>query len=346
MQAAGSGGYKFCISVSHATLLKEAIPKATFLTVRCAAARRGITFWRCDSTIETICSPNRVVLKESPNAPPRREQSLWTSTARPKTILNQTVDTIAGVRGANFAGVRHSASAELSGTLVDNRAKAASDSTYTRLCSDIEQELDILNLDCQLCRTMDGARLYSCYKCKSMLGTSKEARDGLKRLAANVASRLGFCWRYTARGILSKAREYTKRALKQAKRARRDGFASIVDHDAKDKVCADSMVLKRCQPGDDAVMGRVVPTAREEPTASLQHSLPAEAVQITTQAGGRTTPVHYWNCEERNCNGEFDDPDIEVAPATIVWTGTTWRSTPKEPSWSLSCSWSWTEWWH
>lgn len=45
--------------------------------------------------------------------------------------------------------------------------------------------------------------------------------------SCDIALRLGFCWRRTTRGFISKAREETKRAFKHAKRDQRYGFEPI-----------------------------------------------------------------------------------------------------------------------
>lgn len=68
------------------------------------------------------------------------------------------------------------------------------DSTYMQMCNDTEQELDAAKLQCQLCRAIDDIRAHCCYNSKSMFTASKEAREGLQRLATHIALRLGSCW--------------------------------------------------------------------------------------------------------------------------------------------------------
>lgn len=62
----------------------------------------------------------------------------------------------------------------------------------------------------------------------------------------------------------------------------------------------------------------------------------------STHVCERNTAPHRWNHEEPNSDGEIDDPNVEAEPTRRVWTGTTWRSAPKEPSWSWS-TWTWSE---
>lgn len=80
-------------------------------------------------------------------------------------------------------------------------------------------------LEGQFCRAIDDARMQYCYDCKSIFGTPKEAMEGLKRFAANVALRKAVCCRHS--------REETQRAFRPAKRARRDGVESSADRYAK-----------------------------------------------------------------------------------------------------------------
>lgn len=89
------------------------------------------------------------------------------------------------------------------------------------MCSDIGG-IDATKLECQLCRAGNDIRLHYCHACKSIFGTSKQVKEGLHRLAADVSLHVGF-FRLAPHneGFRSKAREDTKRAFKHAKRARR-----------------------------------------------------------------------------------------------------------------------------
>lgn len=96
-------------------------------------------------------------------------------------------------------------------------------------------------LERQLCRASNDIRTQYCYNSKLFFGMSEEAREGLKRLAAKVALRLGFYWCHAKQGFFSNTREEAKRALKHAMRARRDRLERIVDRYAKGKVYAARM---------------------------------------------------------------------------------------------------------
>lgn len=141
-------------------------------------------------------------------------------------ILKTSADTAVGVLDASPAGVKHSASIDLEVALADNGASTVSDLPYIQMCNKIGQELDTTKVEYQLCRRIRAVRTHCC--------TTATITRGLQRLAANVALRLGFCWRHTMRGFLSQARGERERAFKHVKRARCDGFASIVGRYAND----------------------------------------------------------------------------------------------------------------
>lgn len=73
-----------------------------------------------------------------------------------------------------------------------------------------------------------------CYNRKSTFGTTKEANDGLGRLANDAALSMGFPWRDMSQGE-------GRRSLKQAKRAHLGEIVRIVDRYAEGKAHAGRM---------------------------------------------------------------------------------------------------------
>lgn len=80
---------------------------------------------------------------------------------------------------------------------------------------------------------------------------------------------------FTMGGFLCKAREETARAFKHAKRPPRWIRERCRPMRQGEGRCRPHGIERR-QPEDGAGMGRVVPGSREEPAASLQHSVPAK----------------------------------------------------------------------
>lgn len=114
--------------------------------------------------------------------------------------------------------------------------------------------------------------MHGCYNYRSIYGTPELARDGFKHLTANVALQLGL-------GVIRCEDSSQQRALKHAKRARRDGFESVVDRSTKGEVRGPH-AFERRRPGYDAGAGRAISKARDEPSARLPHSLQAEAMEL------------------------------------------------------------------
>lgn len=72
----------------------------------------------------------------------------------PRMIVKDAYDAHIGGRGASLEGVSYPSSIEMVETHVDKRAKTTSDSTCTQMCDELEEELDVTKLECQLCRAM------------------------------------------------------------------------------------------------------------------------------------------------------------------------------------------------
>lgn len=174
---------------------------------------------------------------------------------RPTLILKETHG--AQIRGldASHAGITHSASHVVAQAPADKKAKTVSESTHIQTSGTIEKGPDSRKLECQPCQTMNDIRMYYCQNSKPLMGSAREAKDGLKRLAASVALRMGFAWRPTTRGLLSKAGEETSRALKHGKH--RDRCRLIMDRYAKGEVRRPDGLDQR-KHREDSGMGRVV----------------------------------------------------------------------------------------
>lgn len=315
-QVASFGGCKFFISDAHATLRKEKKMKAALLKIRGAAV--NTTTWRCGSTAETTCSSNRAVLKDIPNAPPRREEDSSSSTGRPKMTLKEVVAARVGVRCTSPARVKHSASLVLEETLADKRANIVSDSAYIQICDELGPELDITKLECQLCPTMNDVRAHCCYNCKSTFGAHEEERHGLKRPAANVALRMSFCSRHMTRGFLSKALDEAKRPLKYAKRARCDGFASIANRYAKDKVYADRMDLSGISRETMQEWDGLYQKRERSPLPVYSISPGGIADQLESAVGTQRHTTEITRSRTPTASSAIQTSRL---PATIVWTG-------------------------
>lgn len=95
----------------------------------------------------------------------------------------------------------------------------------------IKQELVAASLGWKLCCAGHDIGLIYCHGCISLFAMPDKNKEGVKRLAADVAQRLGFNWKFATRGYVLKARQETKRALKHGKTARREGTEMMKELD-------------------------------------------------------------------------------------------------------------------
>lgn len=118
-----------------------------------------------------------------------------------------------------------------------------------------------------------------------------------KRMAADVASSMGFPQRYT----IYDARISPNSGLKDAKRAYRCEYVVILDRDAKDKRYAVRMDLAGIS--TETIQEREALYEKRERSPLPAHSVPYDQRQWkyarwgcrSKEVGGRNTALHHWN---------------------------------------------------
>lgn len=191
----------------------------------------------------------------------------------------------------------------------------------------IEQDIDATKLQCQLCRATNDIKTHLLLQLQVDLWDAEGSERGAPSLAVDVAKRLGFCWRRATQGFLSKAREETKRALKHAVRARRDGFDNVIDRYNKDKVYDARM---NSNGFNKTTMQEWDSLFLERETSPLSNSrTPFQKRQWnyaswdcrSTPTGGRNTAPHHWNYQQPNSQGDVKGPKGGAASGDYEWAG-------------------------
>lgn len=78
-------------------------------------------------------------------------------------------------------------------------------SSYAQGCGDIDNQSGSQTLVCRLCTAKNDAMMNYCHVCAPYFGSTRDAKEGFKRLTAEVSRRRGFNWNFTIRGFVSKA---------------------------------------------------------------------------------------------------------------------------------------------
>lgn len=94
---------------------------------------------------------------------------------------------------------------------------------------------DITKLEFQFCRTMNSVRMYYCQKYESLLGSTREATDGFKRLALHIALTIVKHGDTQPEDFCPSRGENRKERSSMPDGTHRYGYASIVDRYAKDQ---------------------------------------------------------------------------------------------------------------
>lgn len=213
-------------------------------------------------------------------------------------------------------------------------------SSYAQGFDDIDRQLGTKALECKLCGAKHNIRINYCHACMSSFGTSRDDKEGFKRLIAEVPRRFGFKWKFTTRGFVSKARQETKRALKHGKVARREGFFCVIDRLTRDDVYRNRVV------GNSASRPWWSGTrcSLNEKPLRFQCTLPYDVRKReyalresrSTQIGGSDTAPHAQNYKKTSQDDDDDVPDDlqEDDPALAGWSWTqsfSWWTPPPPP---------------
>lgn len=108
-------------------------------------------------------------------------------------------------------------------------------SSHAQGCDDIEDQLSAKALGRKICGAKNDVRM-NYHACMSLFGSTRDAKEGFRRLTAEVSRTFGCHWKFTTRGFMSKARQETERGFKRGKVARREGYHCAVDRNTRDDI--------------------------------------------------------------------------------------------------------------